>query len=806
MSLFVQSFLRGAAMVEGPDGIVTSGPDPLVGLAQLEATLGIHAKQHPVYPELYHFSYDQLESPKGNPIVRECRGLILNSAKNWEVVAYPFNRFANIGESWADQIDWNEVRVQEKVDGCYPYSTLLNLWGGGTIKIGEVVQKHLTPDLIGMDNVGNFVKCTPTYWFNNGKKQYWLKIKTDRVGESKGKLIVTPNHELFINGELQMAINAQPGDKMIRHIQSPCPSTLHLIRSSLLGDGSLSSNGKTYRFTTSHIKKHAGYNSFFEQSLGHFGIASRDVVSGFGSQMTQVSSISTPALSALRQEWYPKNRRKLPSDISWIDAFSLAVMYMDNGSISHFDGQEDRATIACNFLSEEDAQRLANKIYDVCGVDAVVFQSKGSNIRINASPDTFGQQVTQLISEGHSCKAVMDVTGCSRSTYYLYKKQPAIYRTTAPISVFWNLIAPHIVDCMRYKLPIEFQNVPYQSYPQGQIQYEPVSVIIRNITQFEATPKTMPSGSVGYDLETTTHNYMAQGLMGHNSMCILWNYKGTWNVSTKGSPDAGGQVGDFAFTFSELFWKTMKSYTNGELTGWFDPNTTYVMELTSIYNRVVVQHKETALTMIGLRSNLGEYREYPVSNILDGLDPKFPIPLVKEYPLNNVSEIEKAALALDPMQNEGFVVVDKNFGRVKMKSPSYVLLHHLKDGFGQRRMIRLIQLGETSEILAYFSEYQELFDEIESKINALILQIEAEYSTIKHLTDRKAFALEATKSKNSGVLFALFLGKATNVRDYILYSKKIVNKATGEEDFAFPADRIESMLGLKQRDPVVVLE
>jgi hypothetical protein len=792
--LEVQKFLR----LGFPAGTL-----PEVALAELTVQLGIKAKSHPVYPELIHLSYDQLESPKGHPIVRECRGLILNSADNWAVVAYPFNRFSNFGETWGDTIDWTSIRVQEKVDGCYPYSTLLNLWDGGTIKIGEVVQKHLTPDLIGMDSAGKFVKCTPTYWFNNGKKQYWLKIETDRIGESKGKLVVTPNHELFINGELQMAINAQPGDTMLRHIQSPDPATLHLIRSSLLGDGSLSSNGKTYRFATSHIKKHAEYNLFFEQSLGHFGIASRDVVSGFGSQMTQVSSISTPALTALRQEWYPKNRRKLPSDISWIDAFSLAVMYMDNGSLSHLDGQEDRATIACNFLSEEDTQRLADKIYAICGVDAVVFQSKGSNIRINASPDTFGQQVTQLITEGHSCKEVMEITGCSRSTYYLYKKHPAIYRTTAPISTFWNLIVPHIVGCMRYKLPVEFQNVPYQPYPQGQIKYEPVSVVIRNITQFEATPKTMPSGSVGYDLETTTHNYMAQGLMGHNSMCILWNYKGEWNVSTKGSPDAGGNVGDSPFTFSELFWKTMKSYgmTQFPHPGVM-PSFTYILELTSIYNRVVVQHKESALTLIGVRDiSAYPYPEIPVSDFFGSS-----APVVKEYPLNIVSEIESAALALDPMQNEGFVVVDKNFGRVKIKSPSYVLLHHLKDGFGQRRMIRLIQLGETSEILAYFSEYQELFDEIESKINALILQIEAEYSTIKHLTDRKAFALEATKSKNSGVLFALFLGKATNVRDYILHSKKIVNKATGEEDFAFPADKIESMLGLKQRDPVVVLE
>ena len=391
--------------MESPDGTFgTWTENPLAGLAQLTATLGIHAKQHPQYPELYHFSYDQLESPKAHPIVRECRGLILNSADNWNVVAYPFNRFANFGETWGDTIDWTDVRVQEKVDG---------------------------------------------------------------------------------------------------------------------------------------------------------------------------------------------------------------------------------------------------------------------------------------------------------------------------------------------------------------------------------------------------------------SMIILWFYNGTWNVSTKGSPDAGGQCGDFPFTFSELAWKALNQY-GIEPSRHLDYRYTYILELTSIYNRVVVQHKETGLTLTGVRDISADgYPEIPVNIVNIG------IPVVKEYPLNSVSQIEAAALALDPMQNEGFVIVDKNFGRVKMKSPSYVMIHHLKEGFGQRRMIRLIQLGETSEVLSYFPEYLETFNEVQAKIDEMIASIEAEYAAIKHLTDRKAFALEATKSKNSGVLFALFLGKATNVRDYILHSKKIVKKGAGvepSEDFAFPADKIEAMAGLRTRPEIPVEE
>jgi hypothetical protein len=283
------------------------------------------------------------------------------------------------------------------------------------------------------------------------------------------------------------------------------------------------------------------------------------------------------------------------------------------------------------------------------------------------------------------------------------------------------------------------------------------------------------------------------------SMCVLWNYKGTWEVSTKGSPDAGGNVGDFNFTFSDLFWKTLNTYIPiADLDDILRPEYTFIFELTSIYNRVVVQHKTSALTFIGARNNL-DFQEIPVSEY----SCSFPVPVVKEYPLNNISQIEAAALALDPMHNEGFVVVDQNFGRVKMKSPSYVMIHHMKDGFGQRRMIRLLQLGETSEVLSYFPEYMDLFNEVQAKVDAMIATIEAEYAAIKHLTDRKEFALQAVKSKNSGVLFALFLGKTTNVRDYVLHSKK---KVPGGEDFAFPADKIEAMAGLRARPEVTVEE
>lgn len=56
------------------------------------------------------------------PIVQEARGIILNY-KTKEVVCWPFRKFCNYIETYADTIDWNSAKVQEKVDG-----SIIKLW------------------------------------------------------------------------------------------------------------------------------------------------------------------------------------------------------------------------------------------------------------------------------------------------------------------------------------------------------------------------------------------------------------------------------------------------------------------------------------------------------------------------------------------------------------------------------------------------------------------------------------------------------------------------------------------------------
>lgn len=87
------------------------------GLDKMESKFAIKVKRHVEYDNLVLFKYDQLNSPMGNKLVQQCRGLILDQDNDWQVVAYPYDKFFNYGEGHAAKIDWTTARVYEKLDG-----------------------------------------------------------------------------------------------------------------------------------------------------------------------------------------------------------------------------------------------------------------------------------------------------------------------------------------------------------------------------------------------------------------------------------------------------------------------------------------------------------------------------------------------------------------------------------------------------------------------------------------------------------------------------------------------------------------
>ena len=158
------------------------------------------------------------------------------------------------------------------------------------------------------------------------------------------------------------------------------------------------------------------------------------------------------------------------------------------------------------------------------------------------------------------------------------------------------------------------------------------------------------------------------------SIIKLWfdEKKGDWQFSTNGTiraenANVDGYVGA---VYADVI-RVADNYGDIPFEK-LDKNSTYIFELVSPETRVVVKYEKASLYHLGTRNNLtGQEYETDIG-----------IKKPKSYPLANLADCLNAAVELNKgtgqeVEKEGFVVVDKFYRRVKIKSPDYVTEHHL---------------------------------------------------------------------------------------------------------------------------------
>lgn len=147
------------------------------------------------------------------------------------------------------------------------------------------------------------------------------------------------------------------------------------------------------------------------------------------------------------------------------------------------------------------------------------------------------------------------------------------------------------------------------------------------------------------------------------SIVKLW-YRNEWRWSTNSCIDAGDAHTQSGVSFQKLIDKAdIIPY------GALNTDHTYIFELVGPENQVVIKYPKAMLYHIGTRNN----RTGKEINIDIGI--KKP----KEYPIRSLEECVRAVKELnndDYPDMEGFVVVDKDYNRIKVKSPEYLLWHH----------------------------------------------------------------------------------------------------------------------------------
>ena len=242
------------------------------------------------------------------------------------------------------------------------------------------------------------------------------------------------------------------------------------------------------------------------------------------------------------------------------------------------------------------------------------------------------------------------------------------------------------------------------------------------------------------------------------SLMILYYYDKTWQVASSGTPDAGGEVNGCGIPFADLFWSVFKE-KGYVLPGRPFGMMTLMFELMTPYNRVVVSQKVNDLKLVGMRYNFsGSERAVRGSTQFEP---------VNEYSLSSLEQVIQTFETMDPLQQEGYVIVDGHFNRVKVKHPGYVALHHLKDGLNPKRLVDVVRRGETTEVLAAFPEWKPAVEQIQRSYDDLVTHLEVEYSRLKGITVQKDFALEAVKTRLPSALFMLRKGQVGSVKAHV---------------------------------------
>jgi len=193
------------------------------------------------------------------------------------------------------------------------------------------------------------------------------------------------------------------------------------------------------------------------------------------------------------------------------------------------------------------------------------------------------------------------------------------------------------------------------------------------------------------------------------SLIKVYFHNGDWCVGTNNTIDANdAELSAPPYeTFMELF--DVAADVCGLDYDSLDPHYTYIFELRSPYNRVVVPYEDIRIVHIGTRNNI----------TCEEVEADIGIEKPKQYMLSSLEDCIAMAKTFD-FTKEGFVVKDKNYNRIKVKSEDYVRVHRLANNgsLTLERAIDLIRMNEIDEFLNYFPNYTFYINNIRNRLTA----------------------------------------------------------------------------------------
>jgi hypothetical protein len=268
------------------------------------------------------------------------------------------------------------------------------------------------------------------------------------------------------------------------------------------------------------------------------------------------------------------------------------------------------------------------------------------------------------------------------------------------------------------------------------------------------------------------------------SLCIVYydRFVQQWCVATRSVPEADLLMDNGLFTFRILFEKALKETTElsfQDFTKLLQINYTYFFELTTPYNRIVVNYQNNGIILLGARNMDTLLEVYPEQ--LDFIRAKV-VPCVQPYEFNSINELITWVSLQNPSEHEGVIVRDGHFNRIKIKNPAYVVASKIRDSLATspKNCLELILLGKDDDaapllpqeiqnnLLSIKEKYVIWLKEQESLFQLIIKEARA------IAPDKKTFALTVQKYKPSmpAALFSFYDGKNNSIQSFIDNNRK----------------------------------
>lgn len=242
------------------------------------------------------------------------------------------------------------------------------------------------------------------------------------------------------------------------------------------------------------------------------------------------------------------------------------------------------------------------------------------------------------------------------------------------------------------------------------------------------------------------------------SLIKLWHHPVQgWRVGTSGTAYAESDCMGHGVTFEELVIKaagqdTLEGFQSLCKDGQLEEDVTYLFELTCFENRIVTRYDGTQLHYLGARNNkTGEdvsfQQEMTATSVLGARQ-------IGKYSFTTIEDCLNTAASLPDLQ-EGYVLHHPELDfRIKVKSPAYVAVHHIRgEGLNPKRAKQLVLTNEQDEYLRYFPEDEKHLTPTINKLIMLLLDLESAYHDNEHHESQKDFALAVKDYPFSSVLF-----------------------------------------------------